>query len=150
MELSGIANPRCVSQATQAFYRQCTARAITAIRADLINLIYTHSLSLSLSSTEAHSAAATLMSSDVERVTYGLRNMNECWACVIDAAIALWLLELQMKLAIASTGGLSAGVIDFTVPLPLSLMPCCFSFYHSHLPSRDPSSEAAEHVAEKQ
>ncbi|ETS86320.1 hypothetical protein PFICI_00148 [Pestalotiopsis fici W106-1] len=98
---------------TQAFYRQCTARAITAIRADLVNKIYSHTLKLDISS-HFRESASTLMSSDVERFATGSRNMHECWGCLIEVALGLWLLQQQLGVAIAATGGLTAAFIGLT------------------------------------
>ncbi|KAH8196670.1 hypothetical protein TruAng_009167 [Truncatella angustata] len=98
---------------TQAFYRQCTARAITAIRADLVSMIHNHSLKLSASSS-AQDSASTLMSADVERFVTGSRNMHECWACIIELALGLWLLERQIGVATAAAGGLTIVFIGLT------------------------------------
>lgn len=101
-------------QVSQAFYRQCTARVITAVRADLVAMIHSHTLKLNLSSSSRDSAS-TLMSADVERFAAGTRNMHECWACIVDIALALWLLEQQLGTAVAATGGLSATFIGLTI-----------------------------------
>ncbi|KAI0124124.1 P-loop containing nucleoside triphosphate hydrolase protein [Xylariales sp. AK1849] len=98
---------------TQAFYRQCTARAITAIRADLVSKIYGHSLRLSASSS-AQDAASTLMSADVERFAAGSRNMHECWACIIELGLGLWILEQQLGVATAAVGGLTITFVGLT------------------------------------
>ena len=98
---------------TQAFYRQCTARAITAIRADLVTMVHSHTLKLS-SSSSSRDAASTLMSADVERFAAGSRNMHECWACVIQVALGLWLLEKQLGVAVAATAGLTVAFIGIT------------------------------------
>ncbi|KAK8010251.1 hypothetical protein PG990_009216 [Apiospora arundinis] len=99
--------------ATQAFYRQCTARSITAVRADLVSLIHDHSLRLSTSSS-AQDSASTLMSADVERFVTGTRNMHECWACVLELALSLYVLETQIGVATAAAGGLSVTFIGLT------------------------------------
>lgn len=44
------------------------------------------------------------MSTDIERIASGLREMHEIYANFIDVAVALWLLARLLKLAtIAST-----------------------------------------------
>ncbi|KAK6827603.1 multidrug resistance protein MDR [Apiospora arundinis] len=104
---------RHILSATQAFYRQCTARSITAVRADLVSLIHDHSLRLSTSSS-AQDSASTLMSADVERFVTGTRNMHECWACVLELALSLYVLETQIGVATAAAGGLSVTFIGLT------------------------------------
>ncbi|KAH8660626.1 ABC transporter [Xylariales sp. PMI_506] len=99
--------------ATQVIYRQCTARAITAIRADLVTMIHNHTLRLS-SSSSSRDAASTLMSADVERFAAGSRNMHECWACVIQVALGVWLLERQLGWAVAATTGLTVTFLGVT------------------------------------
>ncbi|KAI1333960.1 P-loop containing nucleoside triphosphate hydrolase protein [Xylariaceae sp. FL0016] len=98
---------------TQAFYRQCTARAITAVRADLVSKIHSHSLSLN-ASFSAQDSASTLMSADVERFVTGTRNMHECWASIIELALGLYILETQLGVATAAVGGLTVTFIGLT------------------------------------
>ncbi|RDW86484.1 uncharacterized protein DSM5745_03126 [Aspergillus mulundensis] len=100
--------------ASQAFYRQCTARAISAVRADLIGQIHHHTLKLSSSSTYRDSASM-LMSADVERFAAGSRDMHECWACIIELALGIWLLEDRLGVTIAATGGLTAIFVALTM-----------------------------------
>jgi ATP-binding cassette subfamily C (CFTR/MRP) protein 1 len=42
------------------------------------------------------SAALTLMSTDIDRLTVSLANFCEIWARVIEMAIGIWLLERQI------------------------------------------------------
>ncbi|KAI5276196.1 multidrug resistance-like protein [Aureobasidium subglaciale] len=42
------------------------------------------------------SAAVTLMSTDMERIDLGFRSLHETWACVVQAALASWLLYKQI------------------------------------------------------
>ncbi|KAI5237066.1 multidrug resistance-like protein [Aureobasidium subglaciale] len=42
------------------------------------------------------SAAVTLMSTDMERIDLGFRSLHETWACMIQAALASWLLYKQI------------------------------------------------------
>lgn len=109
-------NNRGNVQVTQAFYRQCTARVITAVRADLVTKIYIHTLKLS-SSSSSRDAASTIMSADIERFAAGSRNMHECWACIIDVALGIWLLEQQLGVAVAATGGLTATFVGLTLAI---------------------------------
>lgn len=52
------------------------------------------------------SSALTLMSSDVERIMFGLNIIHETWANIVEAAIGIYLLELQ----ITHTALISLGV----------------------------------------
>ncbi|CAI7648203.1 unnamed protein product [Penicillium palitans] len=42
------------------------------------------------------SAAVTLMSTDMERIDTGLRNLHETWACMVQAALAAWMLYVRI------------------------------------------------------
>ncbi|CRL21608.1 Cyclic peptide transporter [Penicillium camemberti] len=42
------------------------------------------------------SAAVTLMSTDMERIDTGLRNLHETWACIVQAALAGWMLYVRI------------------------------------------------------
>ncbi|KID91337.1 ABC transporter, transmembrane domain, type 1 [Metarhizium guizhouense ARSEF 977] len=78
-------------------------RLITMIRGTLISQIFDHTLKLSTSSLN-ESKAVTLMSSDIERIGTGLRNVHEIWACIIEIALAMWLLQGQLGISIIATG----------------------------------------------
>lgn len=89
-------------------------RLITMIRGTLISQIFDHTLKLSTSSLN-ESKAVTLMSSDIERIGTGLRNVHEIWACIIEIALAMWLLQGQLGISIIATG-----LVTLCVCLPLS------------------------------
>lgn len=66
-------------------------------------MIFNKTLRLSTSAV-SDASAITLMSTDIERIASGLREMHEIYANFIDVAVALWLLARLLKLAtIAST-----------------------------------------------
>lgn len=46
-------------------------------------------------------SSLTLMSADIERITNGWQTMHECWANVVEVAIAIYLLERQLGPACA-------------------------------------------------
>lgn len=52
------------------------------------------------------SAALTLMSTDIERIRMGLRNLHEFWACLVQAAIAGWLLYTRLGIVFVAPIGL--------------------------------------------
>lgn len=57
--------------------------------------MYSRVNDLSIMNTD-DSAAMTLMSTDVERITIGLNMMHETWAGVIEVAIGIYLLYRQL------------------------------------------------------
>jgi len=57
------------------------------------------------------------MSADVERFAAGSRNLHECWACLVEMALGLWLLEQQLGLAVAVIGGLTATFVGLTIAI---------------------------------
>lgn len=56
--------------------------------------------------TSDNSAALTLMSTDIERIRLGLRNLHEFWASLIQAAIAGWLLYTRLGIVFVAPIGL--------------------------------------------
>jgi hypothetical protein len=43
--------------------------------------------------------ALTLMGTDTERIMTAIRNMHESWASIVQAGVAIWLLERQIYVA---------------------------------------------------
>ena len=64
-------------------------------RGALVSLIYVKTLEMRAGGLD-ESAALTLMSTDIDRLTVSLTNLCEIWAYVIEMAIGLWLLERQI------------------------------------------------------
>ncbi|TEY70433.1 hypothetical protein BOTCAL_0103g00160 [Botryotinia calthae] len=52
------------------------------------------------------SAALTLMSTDIERIKMGMRNVHEVWASIIQAAIAGWMLYTRLGVVFVAPMGL--------------------------------------------
>ncbi|PYH48029.1 putative multidrug resistance protein [Aspergillus saccharolyticus JOP 1030-1] len=77
-----------------AHYQHQVYRMITMFRGAMVAQIYAKSLSLTEAPDE--SAAVTLMSTDVDRVAFSLRQIAEVWARTVELAIGLWLLERQV------------------------------------------------------
>lgn len=66
-------------------------------------MIFNKTLRLS-SSAISDASAITLMSTDIERIATGLRDMHEIYSNFTEVALALWLLARLLKIAtIAST-----------------------------------------------
>jgi hypothetical protein len=73
------------------------------VRGSLVTFIFDKTLRMS-TSVVADSAAITLMSTDIERIGSGLREIHEVYASILEVAIALWLLARLLNMAmIAST-----------------------------------------------
>jgi ATP-binding cassette, subfamily C (CFTR/MRP), member 1 len=67
------------------------------IRGAIVSKVYTKVNETSITDFD-DSAALTLMSTDVERVTNGLNVVHEVWANVIEVTIGIYLLQLQIGL----------------------------------------------------
>lgn len=78
------------------------------IRGSLVSLIYRKTLDLNTTAI-LESASVTLMSADVERVGSGMQYMHEGWASIIEIGVALWLLQMQLGLAVVAPIVLSLG-----------------------------------------
>ncbi|KAI5231758.1 multidrug resistance-like protein [Aureobasidium subglaciale] len=65
------------------------------VRSILVTEIYLRTTQARLGSSK-DSAAVTLMSTDMERIDLGFRSLHETWACMIQAALASWLLYKQI------------------------------------------------------
>ena len=61
-------------------------------------MIYDKSLTLGTDK-HKHFSAITLMSTDVERIVNGVKNLHESWASLIELAMGLYLLQTQIGLA---------------------------------------------------
>ncbi|KAH8821942.1 ABC transporter-like protein [Xylogone sp. PMI_703] len=80
------------------FYWHQVYRCVTMIRGSLISAVYKKTTDISTVALDS-SAAVTLMSTDIERIQFGLRSLHECWASIIQIVIATWLLQRQLGLA---------------------------------------------------
>ena len=73
-------------------------RALAKVRCMLTSAIFKKTTQLSITALD-NSAAVTLMSTDVERIQGGCRDLHEIWANVIEAGLASCLLERELGLA---------------------------------------------------
>ncbi|KAJ6082006.1 hypothetical protein N7499_006880 [Penicillium canescens] len=86
-----------------AAYEHKTFRVITMVRGSLVTMIFNKTLRLSTSAV-SDAAAITLMSTDIERIGFGLIDMHEIYSNITEVALALWLLARLLNIAtIAST-----------------------------------------------
>lgn len=73
------------------------------MRGSLVALIFNKTLRMSTSAV-SDASAITLMSTDIERIGSGLRDIHEIYANFIEVVLALWLLARLLKIAtLAST-----------------------------------------------
>lgn len=100
------------------FYWYYHYRVLTMIRGCLVSAIGGKTLQLNTHSVEDPKAAVTLMSTEVERVTFGLRSFHEFWANAIQAGILAYLLERQLGIA-------------FMVPLIIAILSSVLSIWAS-------------------
>lgn len=81
------------------FYWHKQYRFISMVRGCLIFAISWKTAGLDVLAAGDPKAAVSLMSTDVERITDGLRPLHDFWASIIQMGVALYLLERQMGLA---------------------------------------------------
>jgi hypothetical protein len=73
------------------------------VRGSLVTMIFDKTLRMSTSAV-SDAAAITLMSTDIERIGFGLIDMHEIYSNITEVALALWLLARLLNIAtIAST-----------------------------------------------
>ncbi|QKX58862.1 uncharacterized protein TRUGW13939_05990 [Talaromyces rugulosus] len=84
----------CITVFT-GWYQHLTFRLVAMIRGGLVGVIFRKMLELNISDVQ-ESSALTLMSTDVERIAETWGFVNELWASLIQALIAVWLLERQL------------------------------------------------------
>lgn len=74
------------------------SRCLTTIRGMLSTAVFHHTTSISVSLAE-DKAAVTLMSTDIDRITNGIRDIHELWANTIQIGIATYLLQRELDYA---------------------------------------------------
>ncbi|KAL3427034.1 hypothetical protein PVAG01_00542 [Phlyctema vagabunda] len=77
------------------FYWHRVYRSITMIRSVLVSSIYQKTLVISITALK-NLQAVSLMSSDVQRIVDGIKNIHELWAILIQIGICTWLLYIQI------------------------------------------------------
>ncbi|KAF0323555.1 ABC multidrug transporter [Colletotrichum asianum] len=96
-----------------SMYWQLHLRNLAKIRGLLIGAFYQKLTTVATAQHE--NAAVTLMSTDVERVTQGLRVFHEAWANVVEVGIAVWF--LQRELHTGSIAPIAIAIACFLVTL---------------------------------
>ncbi|KAI4197560.1 MAG: hypothetical protein LQ348_002135 [Seirophora lacunosa] len=95
---------------TTGQYQHLTYRAITMARGGLVSMMFAKTPLVKANAADPASSL-TLMSADIERITHGWQTMHECWANVVEVAVAIWLLERQLGAACAIPIGVA--VVSF-------------------------------------
>lgn len=83
---------------SNGFFQYWNIKALYQIRGCLSAAIYRKTVTTKLTAAD-DSAALTLMSTDIERIVMGGAYVHEIWACALEVAIGLWLLEGQLGAA---------------------------------------------------
>jgi len=78
------------------------------VRGALVTAIYQKTTEISIIALD-NSAAVTLMSTDVERIEQGLKQLHEFWANLLQTCIATYLLQRELGLACLTPIGLAIG-----------------------------------------
>ena len=99
---------------TTGQYQHLTYRAITMARGGLVSMMFAKTSSLKANTADP-ATSMTLMSADIERITNGWQTMHEIWANLIEIALAIYLLELQLGAACAIPIGVAIGKSSFSI-----------------------------------
>lgn len=103
-------------------------RLAIMMRGCLVPCIYRKTLSLNSSDATA-SAALTLISTDIEVIKNGLVQLHEVWASFVEIGLAIYLLEKQVGWAAAVSISFAVGKYLISLPLFMSLLVNCCSWY---------------------
>lgn len=91
-------------------YRQNAVRVATAVRASITDFIFQRLPHLD-SAVELAGSATTLVSADIERIQFGIREIHEIWANFITTVISLYLIERAIGIAMVPALGVSIGMM---------------------------------------
>lgn len=83
---------------SNAWYYHQVFKFITVTRAGLISLLFNKTIQLNIGSDK--SSSVTMMSTDIERISMGMRSVHDIWANVIQVGISAWLLEVEVGAAV--------------------------------------------------
>ncbi|KAH8589323.1 P-loop containing nucleoside triphosphate hydrolase protein [Bisporella sp. PMI_857] len=76
------------------------------LRGTLVTAIYQKTTEISITALD-NSAAVTLMSTDVERIVVGFKQVHEFWANFIQVGLATWLLQRELGVACVAPIGIA-------------------------------------------
>ncbi|OGM47734.1 ABC transporter [Aspergillus bombycis] len=80
-------------------YRHHTYRAITMVRGSLVVILFRKTLALDSSNSSNNPASLTLMSTDIDGIASAFNAVHDIWACPMEIALGLWLLERHVGVA---------------------------------------------------
>ncbi|KAI9146961.1 ABC multidrug transporter B [Paramyrothecium foliicola] len=83
-------------------YQHLSYRLVVMIRTRMVSVIYQKTFNMDLLQGETR-APITLMSTDVERISYGLGFLHDVWGSVVEVAIAIWLLWRELHVYSSAT-----------------------------------------------
>lgn len=95
-------------QVTYALYRQASIRAATAMRASLTDFIFQRLPYLD-SGVGLAGSATTMVSADIERIQFGVREIHDVWGYFVSAAISLFQIERSIGVAMVPALGVAIG-----------------------------------------
>lgn len=79
------------------------------VRGSLVSAIYRKTIQINTTSHEVL-AAVTLMSTDIERITYGIKWVHEVWSDAAEIGVATWLLQRELGAVCIAPVIVSVGV----------------------------------------
>ncbi|GJC78756.1 ABC transporter atnG [Colletotrichum liriopes] len=94
----GLASGVLISQISRGIYNHAVYQLTTTLRGGLVSLIFTKSLRLD-AATAGKAKAITLMSTDIDSITSGVKDLHEIWASILELGVAVYLLNLQIGAA---------------------------------------------------
>ncbi|KZL77916.1 ABC multidrug transporter [Colletotrichum tofieldiae] len=83
---------------SRGIYNHTVYQLTTTLRGGLVSLIFTKSLRLD-AATAGKAKAITLMSTDIDSITSGVKDLHEIWASILELGVAVYLLNLQIGAA---------------------------------------------------
>ncbi|KAH8689094.1 putative multidrug resistance-associated protein [Talaromyces proteolyticus] len=101
---------------TTAIYNHQINRLATMIRAGLISMIYKKTTLLKANEFKG-AEAITLMETDVDKIMTAVKNLHESWASILQAGVAIWLLERQVYVACVVPTIVSLACVYLTGPV---------------------------------
>lgn len=84
--------------ASTSWYWYLHERTLCMVRSKVCRALYAKTIVIKGPS-DSNAASVTLMSTEVDRLRTGLRDLHDIWCCPIEAAVATWLLYRQLGAA---------------------------------------------------
>ncbi|KAK2756862.1 ABC multidrug transporter [Colletotrichum kahawae] len=83
---------------SKGIYNHAVYQLTTTLRGGLVSLIFRKSLGLD-AATAGQGKAVTLMSTDIDSIAGGVKDLHEIWASILELGVAVYLLNLQIGAA---------------------------------------------------